>query len=100
MIETQRWNKVPLEDRICPKCHLRAVEDEYHFMLTCPLYIDIWEHLLKNTINTNHAIKQLDQKEQLVWQLNSQDREVILAVADYVYKATRMQTPCSHALNV
>ena len=61
--------------------NLGAVEDEYYFMLNCPLYIDIRESLLKNTINKNPSIKQLDQKEQLVWPLNSQDREVILAVA-------------------
>ena len=39
MIEVGRWNKpkkIPTNERKCLKCN--AMEDEYHFLLVCPLY--------------------------------------------------------------
>ncbi len=41
-IETGRWtrpNKTPRENRLCTVCMI--LEDEYHFVLECSLYIDL-----------------------------------------------------------
>ena len=37
-IEIGRWNKVPIENRVCKLCSLSSIEDEYHFLLICPYY--------------------------------------------------------------
>ena len=40
-IETGRWQKpqpIPREERFCELCLLRQIEDEYHFIMVCPLY--------------------------------------------------------------
>ena len=39
--ETGRHSNISRENRLCTKCNLRMVENEYHFLLVCPLYIEI-----------------------------------------------------------
>ena len=38
MIEKGRHYKIPREDRICPNCSLKEIEDEMHFLLCCPCH--------------------------------------------------------------
>ena len=40
-IESGRYDDTPRSDRLCKFCNLNVVENEYHFLLVCPLYIDI-----------------------------------------------------------
>ena len=37
-VETGRWRKEALEERICSLCGTGAVEDEAHFMVACVIY--------------------------------------------------------------
>ena len=39
-IETGRYDNTPVNNRLCKLCVLNAVEDEYHFVMTCPLYVN------------------------------------------------------------
>ena len=39
-IENGHTNRVPREERLCRLCHIE-IEDEYHFMCKCPIYIEI-----------------------------------------------------------
>ena len=42
LIETGRWHRphsIPREDRTCNICN--KLEDEYHFIIECPLYTDL-----------------------------------------------------------
>ena len=41
-IETDRYKKLPNErsQRICERCNLNVIEDEFHFIISCPLYND------------------------------------------------------------
>ena len=40
-VETGKYNKVALKDRLCQLCDANTVEDEYHFVMTCPLYNEL-----------------------------------------------------------
>ena len=37
-IEKGRYNNENRRNRLCTVCHLNDVEDEFHFVLKCPLY--------------------------------------------------------------
>ncbi len=37
-IETGRYNKTPVESRLCENCINNSIEDELHFLFNCPLY--------------------------------------------------------------
>ena len=40
-IETGRHRNIDRENRTCVFCDLNDLEDEYHFTLVCPVYINI-----------------------------------------------------------
>ena len=44
-IETGRYNNVKVEDRMCELCDL-DIEDEKHFVCSCPIYAAIREEIL------------------------------------------------------
>jgi len=37
-IETGPFCKLPVEERLCEMCNQGKVEDEFHFIMECPLY--------------------------------------------------------------
>ena len=62
-IETGRFSNTLLENRICKQCDLNHVENEYHFLFHCPLYIADREEfynslsLYPNITTTHDALK-------------------------------------------
>ena len=52
-VESGRWvkpNPTPLNERKCLNC--KVLEDEYHFVLECPLYDDLRKNILQDTIGS------------------------------------------------
>ena len=47
-IETGRYIDSRREDRPCHNCNLGEIEDEYHFILQCPLYTNLRHQYLKS----------------------------------------------------
>jgi hypothetical protein len=47
-IETSRWRNINREDRICQKCSLTLIGDEFHYLFVCNCH-DILE--LRNKYN-------------------------------------------------
>jgi len=40
LIETGRHHNIDRNERICPLCNCNDIEDEYHFILICPQYLE------------------------------------------------------------
>jgi hypothetical protein len=40
-IELGRYNNIPRNERKCILCNLNDIEDEFHFVLKCPVYADL-----------------------------------------------------------
>ena len=70
-VKIGRWHKpVPLNERKCRTC-LNCLEDEFHFLLECPLYNELRKHIL-NHINGKDWIWQKllkvdNRKQNLSW---------------------------------
>ena len=47
MIEKGRYNNIPVDERICRFCNMNQLENEYHFLLICPLYHNLRKRYLK-----------------------------------------------------
>ena len=41
LIEEGRYRNLPRSERICQKCTMNVVENEYHFLLVCPFYREL-----------------------------------------------------------
>ena len=72
-------NEIPREDRICPLCR-NGVEDEVHFLLTCPIYKDLRKHIHGQLMDAP-GLSDLDQTVHLLLQYN------IKMVAKFIYEA-------------
>ena len=51
-IEQGRYRRIERENRVCSFCNL--VEDEYHFILVCPLYNDLRSQYIKSYYPFDH----------------------------------------------
>ena len=51
-IETDRYQGIPLEDRLCKLCNLKEIEDCYHFMFRCPALNDT-RQAIKSQLDIN-----------------------------------------------
>ena len=52
-IEEGRHNVINLENRLCKFClsiQVSVIEDEFHFILICPLFIELGNNYLRNVI--------------------------------------------------
>ena len=48
LIEEGRYNNILRENKICKMCNWNVIENEYHFILICPLYRQLRINLLPN----------------------------------------------------
>ena len=85
-IESGRWDTTvtPRERRFCVSCK-NVVEDEFHFVLQCPLYSDIREKYIKTYYRTKVSMFKL------VGLFNLSNKRTIIGLAKYVYLAFKVR---------
>jgi len=81
LIETGRWvkpNPIALENRKCITCNL--IEDEFHFIIVCPMYASIRHYIPKYYTNNPSMFKFIEL-------LNNSSELVVRRLALYCFKA-------------
>lgn len=58
LIESGRHRNIPRQLRTCPVCR-NDIEDEYHFILVCPLYYDLRYKYIKSYFRLNPSVFKL-----------------------------------------
>ena len=77
-IETGRYGskKTPRDERYCLTCKsngLSIVEDEVHFLLNCPLYIDLRKNMLNPILQKYPSVKLLSEEKLFILLLSQED---------------------------
>ena len=67
--------------RKCSKCRLNEIQDEYHFILVCPYFIDLRNKFISNYFTQNPSMYKFLQL------LNSNKRKEIINLANFCIKA-------------
>jgi len=93
MIERGRHTQTALEHRICPKCTLKAIEDERHFLCVCPFYNTERDKLMQVVKYKSPLFEQLCQVDQFCWLMSHCDEDIMLAVAEYVHRSMELRFP-------
>ena len=86
-IETGRWTKpisTPLIDRKCTFCTI--LEDEYHFVMECSLYIELRKNYLPS-----YYIRRPNMYK-FIELINSENASIIIKLATFVYKAFALRS--------
>ena len=85
MIEEGRHLNIEKQDRLCNKCNMHAIENEYHFLLVCPFYRKTRADILPRYYchwPTLHKFKTL---------LTCPQSSVIIKLAKFIYVATLLR---------
>ena len=84
-VEKGRHRQIPREDRICPLCK-NGVEDETHFLITCPSYNDLRsKYILFAKVN---KLFFLDDSDKLLILLNEDNQYTI---SKYIHEANSLR---------
>ena len=81
-IESERHNNTELVKRICTLCNLYSIEDEFHFLMKCTAYTDLF-----NKFIAPHISVFLCSYENFVKLMQSEETICTKDVACYIYKA-------------
>ena len=85
-IERGRYINLDRNDRFCRFCNGNNIENEYHFLLICPLYRDLRRKYLKSYYCQWPTLNKFDD---LMCKTN---KNTILNVAKYIYFASQLRT--------
>ena len=80
-LEFGRHRNVERSERKCKLCNLTEIEDEYHFILQCPLYNDIRMKFIKTYYHKRPSVLKLTQL------LTSQNNKELSNLGYYLLKA-------------
>ena len=84
-IETGPHRSIPRNERICTLCNIGDVEDEYHFVMICPLYKEIRNmHIRRYYVNRPNMLK-------FVQLLKSENFNVLKSLSIYVIEALKVR---------
>ena len=92
MIEKGRYYGLERDFRCCPYCEV-LVEDEYHFLLICPLYTEIREKFLPNTFTNQPS------EDKFLKLMSSGNETVIRNCAMYIFYALKERSEFLKAIN-
>jgi len=95
-IETGRFNNkliyVPPELRICENCSLNKIEDEFHFLLECPLYEDLRVKLFTSISGNNKYFCQYSHGQKFIWIMTTEEVNDLNQLGDFLCDAFRVRT--------
>lgn len=106
-IETGRYEKkknkdgkisqLVREERICMHCNMSKIEDEFHFLLVCPLYnCDRLNFVCDITTACNNFYL-LSDKDKFFWILNNEDKNILVLLYNYISNCFLVRN--THSLN-
>ena len=84
-IETGRYSKLEVHQRICDKCDLNKVEDELHFLIECPVYSKDRDLLFDLIFKECKIFYSLDMVNK-IWLLNCESINILKQLGYFLSK--------------
>ena len=92
-IESGRHTNTELAQRICFLCNLYSIKNEFHFLMNCITYTDLF-----NKFIAPHISDYLYSYESLVKLMQSEETICTKDVACYIYKAYILRKQLLHTI--
>ena len=90
-VETGRYDKIPLEERICPLCSGNEIEDETHLLLDCQGYSSMRDIFLSKIETKIDDIQKLSHENLISQLMNSNDYYVNLWLIMFISSCFEMR---------
>ena len=99
-IEAGRFgkNKIPRSDRHCKYClslGIQVIEDEVHFVISCPQFQDERKCLETKIANVYPNVKRLTALNKFIWLLSQEDKYCLNLVAAFLFKCFKLKSESS-----
>ena len=75
-IETGRFSRLPVEERLCELCNNEQVESEIHFICYCPLYDDVRTNMYNQVKLICHDFETMTTENKFVYLMKYRWRDV------------------------
>ena len=85
-IETGRYNNTPLDNRKCTICNTYVLEDEFHFIMSCPNYINLRAKRFDEAENICENFKDLSDDVKFTTLFKKRHKHLYINDAFYVRK--------------
>lgn len=85
-IETGRWKNKPTNERICKLCNQNEIEDECHFLFSCPFYENIRNNMYSELENYCPGFKNLDTNAKLKNIMKDDSIKTVMECVNKMYK--------------
>ena len=82
----------PLHERKCILCNCNQIEDEPHFLISCPRYTDIRQHMLTQARMLNSCFNYLCTMDKFVFIMSSENCDLIQATAKFIFNAMKRRS--------
>ena len=92
-IETGRFQRhglIPASERLCKLCNNGEVEDEFHFLIRCPLYKSLRENLYEAAYLSCNNFPNLDEMAKFIYLLSCES-DLIAKVAEFCFRAFHLR---------
>ena len=90
-VETGRYDKIPLEERICPLCSGNKIEVETHLLLDCQRYSSMRDIFLSKIETKMDDIRKLSHENLISQLMNSNDYYVNLRLMMFISSCFEMR---------
>ena len=90
-VETGRYNKIPLDERICALCSGNKIEDETHLLLDCRRYSSTRDTFLSKIETKIDDIRKLSHENLISQLMNSNDYYVNLRLIVFISSCFEMK---------
>jgi exonuclease III len=84
-IEVGRYHNIPRNERTCKLCNQKQVENEYHFMLTCPIYSHLRKRFLPGSFTS------FPNKQALYRMFKTNNPKLICNISKFIYHASELK---------
>ena len=85
-----------VENRLCAVCDV--VEDEFHFIMVCPLYIDLRNEFLSKIDSMFPMLNQFSSHDKFIFLMGFVDSSVHCLFSKYIYDAFNVRSGLGLAL--
>lgn len=90
-IETGRYLKKELHQRVCEMCNAGEVEDEQHFLTTCTAFSEERKVLYQTVLNHCSNFGNLNKENQMIWLMTAENPDIVHTVARYTHRCFQLR---------
>ena len=93
-VEKERHKNKPIErsQRTCNFCSHNDIEDEFHFLINCPLYNQCRESLFAQAHEHCQNFNNLDCKSKFLWLMTTEDQHILKKLCIFLIQSFELRS--------